>query len=85
MIARELIQYKLQPALDECDLHRRRMHRAWSDATEFQAMQPQARSELTEDEVRTLDQLVFRFGRLQDAIGVRLIPALLQLAHAGVA
>ncbi|WP_137890796.1 hypothetical protein [Ramlibacter sp. 2FC] len=34
-----------------------------------------------DDQVRTLDQLVFRFGRLQDAMGTRLLPALLQLTQ----
>lgn len=79
MTAQELIQYKLLPALDECDMHRQRMHQAWSDATRFQAMQSAGSFTLSDDEVRTLDQLVFRFGRLQDAIGARLLPTLLRL------
>ncbi len=81
MTERELIQFRLRPALDECNLHRQRMHQAWSEGTRFQAMQPAASAALSEDEVRTLDQLVFRFGRLQDAMGVRLLPALLQLVQ----
>ncbi len=34
---------------------------------------------LSEDKIRVTDQVIFRFGRLQDAIGARLLPALLQL------
>ena len=38
-------------------------------------------SKLSEPQVSVCDQLVFRFGRLQDAMGTRLLPALLQLAQ----
>ena len=81
MNATDIATYKLQPALDECALHRQRLHRAWLDACAFDAMQGATVAALTEDQVRTLDQLVFRFGRLQDAIGSRLLPALLQLTQ----
>jgi hypothetical protein len=77
----ELIQFKLQPALDECILHRQRLHQAWLEACTFQPLTAGATSALTEDQVRVLDQLLFRFGRLQDAIGTRLLPALLQLTQ----
>lgn len=78
---RELIQFKLQPALDECVLHQRRLHSAWLEACTFEPLKPDAGTVLTEDQVRVLDQLVFRFGRLQDAMGTRLLPALLQLTQ----
>ena len=85
MQAQEIIQFKLQPALAECALHRHRLHRAWLEAKEFGALAPSASEvlppALSDDEVRTLDQLVFRFGRLQDAMGTRLLPALLQLTQ----
>lgn len=79
MKTQELVNFKLQPALSECQLHRKRLHQAWLEAIDFDALTDATVATLTDDEVRTLDQLVFRFGRLQDAIGTRLLPALLQV------
>lgn len=78
----QIIEFKLKPALAECVLHRQRLHRAWSEASAFptfQASTASAAPPLTEDQIRVTDQVVFRFGRLQDAIGTRLLPAMLQL------
>jgi len=83
MQTKEIIEFKLKPALAECALHRQRLHQAWLEASEFEAFKPTQTqpTPLSDEEVRTLDQLVFRFGRLQDAIGTRLLPALLQLTQ----
>ena len=77
----EIIEFKLLPALRECALHQARMHSAWAEAVEFPALQEGSETLLTESQIRTLDQLVFRFGKLQDAIGTRLLPAMLQLVQ----
>jgi hypothetical protein len=77
----DIIAFKLQPALAECELHRKRLHQAWLEASAFDAFKTDTSCMPTEPEVRTLDQLVFRFGRLQDAMGTRLLPALLQLTQ----
>jgi hypothetical protein len=79
MKPREIIDFKLVPALRECELHQARARSAWVEAVEFPALQEQATTPLTDSQIRTLDQLLFRFGKLQDAIGTRLLPALLQL------
>jgi hypothetical protein len=78
----QIIEFKLKPALAECVLHRQRLHRAWSEVLVFAAFQASTASAappLSEDQIRVTDQVVFRFGRLQDAIGTRLLPAMLQL------
>lgn len=77
--AQEWMQYKIQPALRECDAHQQRLHQAWLESALFPAMQADMAIPLTEPEVRTLDQLVYRFGRLQDTMGTRLLPALMAL------
>ena len=77
----DLIALKLHPALAECELHRKRLHQAWLEASAFDVFKPNSSCLPTEPEVRTLDQLVFRFGRLQDAMGTRLLSALLQLTQ----
>lgn len=81
MTPSDLIALKLQPALAECELHRKRLHQAWLEASAFDVFKPNSSCLPTEPEVRTLDQVLFRFGRLQDAMGTRLLPALLQLTQ----
>jgi hypothetical protein len=76
----EMIAYRLQPALVEYEQHLRRLHSAWGEAKDFSYWISDAQ-ELNDDQVRTLDQLLFRFGKLQDAIGSRLLPATLQLVE----
>lgn len=74
----EILEFKLRPALAECEQHRLRMHAAWEEALTFPPLQKGLAGELSEEQIRTLDQLLFRFGKLQDAIGTRLLPAILQ-------
>lgn len=78
---REIVDFKFSPALAECDQHQRRLHNAWLEATEFAPLKEGSAEQLDESQVRTLDQLLFRFGRLQDAIGTRLLPATLQMVQ----
>ena len=75
----DIIELKLHPALKECQQHQLRLHAAWEEATTFSPLEKDSTEELTDDQVRTLDQLLFRFGKLQDTIGTRLLPATLQL------
>ena len=78
----EIVLYKLQPALDECRLHQARLHQAWLEAKDFEAFLSETlHAQLSDPQVRVCDQLVFRFGRLQDAMGTRLLPALMQLTQ----
>jgi hypothetical protein len=77
----EIIEFKLQPALKECSQHLLRLTAAWDEATSFESLQEGVVADLSDEQVRTLDQLVFRFGKLQDAIGTRLLPATLQLVQ----
>ena len=80
MNRQELIQFKLNPYLKECEQHRAHLQSAWLEAVDFPALKTEAKDyTLTDSQIRTLDQLIFRFGKLQDAIGTRLLPTLLQL------
>jgi len=81
MTNQEIIVLKLQPALKECEQHLRRLHAAWEEAVTFTALEEKSVTDLSDEEVRTLDQLLFRFAKLQDAIGTRLLPAALQLVQ----
>lgn len=75
------IEFKLRSALNECELHHKRLHSAWLDAVTFPTIEKNSTNPFTDTEVRTLDQLVFRFGKLQDAMGGRLLPNLLKYLH----
>ncbi len=79
MTDQEIVAFKLVPAMKECESHRARLNSAWGEAAEFPQLREGATDPLAESQIRTLDQLVFRFGKLQDAIGTRLLPAMLQL------
>ncbi|MCK5915064.1 MAG: hypothetical protein KAG92_02910 [Deltaproteobacteria bacterium] len=81
MNRQEIIALKLSPALKECRQHRRRLHVAWEEAVTFPPLEEDSTEELSDEQVRTLDQLLYRFGKLQDAIGTRLLPAMLQLVQ----
>jgi hypothetical protein len=72
----DTLRDKLEPALQECQLHQQRLHAAWQELMQSQCLQADS---LTESQVRVADQMVYRFGRLQDAMGTRLLPALLQI------
>ena len=71
-----ILHDKLEPALQECLLHQRRLHTAWQELLQSRGLES---DKLNEEQVRIADQMVYRFGRLQDAIGTRLLPALLQI------
>ena len=81
MNSREITTLKLNPAMKECSQHQLRLHAAWEEAVNFASLKEDSTEELTDGQVRTLDQLIFRFGKLQDAIGTRLLPATLQLVQ----
>jgi hypothetical protein len=73
------INLKLRPALQECQLYQMRLHAAWEEAIDFPAIKDGTIQNLTEEQIRTLDQLVPHFAKLQDAMGVRLLPAALHI------
>jgi hypothetical protein len=79
MNKQDSINLKLRPALQECQLHQMRLHAAWEEAIDFPAIKDGTIQNLTETQIRTLDQLVFRFAKLHDAMGVRLLPAALHI------
>ena len=81
MNGQEIIESKLRSALKECEQHRLRLHAAWEEGVAFKALEDGSVAELTDEQVRTLDQLLFRFAKLQDAIGMRLLPAALKLVQ----
>jgi hypothetical protein len=74
----EIIRLKLLPALAECERHRDRLRYAAARSAAVFPLTPERYQALTDAEGAFLDQMLFRFGKLQDAMGQRLLPAILR-------
>ena len=70
----------LQAALKECERHAAVLREAREEigATHFTAAAVQ---HLASDTLRILDQMAYRFGKLQDTLGLRVLPAILDLSE----
>jgi hypothetical protein len=78
MTPEEIIELKLTPALKECHLHQRRIDYALKQLKGKQPVTAAQWSELDDETIADIDQLLFRYTKLQDAMGQRLFPAILQ-------
>lgn len=79
MKALDIIAFKLEPALKECRLHQRRLRSAHARLGGKLPLEAAQWETLDEGTVTDIDQLLFRYNKLQDAIGQRLFPAILHL------
>ena len=61
--------------LHECDAHQKRLRQAKARCESFFPLDPRTYSELTDNQVEHVDQLVYRFTKLQDTLGNKLFPA----------
>ena len=79
MNPREVLDWKFEPALRECRLHERRLTYALDQlASKLPATGDQWEA-MDDETVADIDQLLFRYNKLQDAMGQRLFPAVLML------
>jgi len=75
----EIIALKLEPAINECRLHLRRLKYALGRLESKFPLTAREWQTLDDETVGDIDQLLFRYNKLQDAIGQRLFPAILNL------
>lgn len=68
---------RLATAVKACSQHATRLHEAIRDLTQYMPTKAAAIGSANAIEVRTIDQFVYRFGKLQDTTGNQLFPALL--------
>lgn len=68
---------KLSAALKECEKHLLRLNSAYEKMNNFMPLSPEKYQQLTDDEIEHIDQYLFRFSKLQDAIGERLFKSVL--------
>jgi hypothetical protein len=70
---------KVKKAINECLLHQKRLAHAVSKLEKFMPLTIAQYKKLEEDQIETLDQYLYRFAKLQDAIGQRLFAGVLEL------
>jgi len=71
-------QLKQQKIINECNKHILRMNSAYRKIATALPLDKDKYTKLNEDEVEHIDQYLFRFAKLQDAIGQRLFKSILQ-------
>jgi len=66
---------RIESAIRENDTHLQRLDRAKRLLAEFFPLTTETFQNLTEEQIEHIDQFVYRFTKLQDSMGTRLLPA----------
>ena len=69
---------KLAKLFNECDKHHLRLNHAAEKMVLFMPLNADRCLALSEDEIEHIDQFLFRFAKLQDTIGEKLIISILE-------
>jgi hypothetical protein len=69
---------KLKIIIETCNIHRERMLYAQSNLETIFPVSPDNMKSLTADQITLTDQLIYRFSQLQDTIGNKLFPLILE-------
>ncbi len=69
---------KLKNTLETCNTHRERMLYALSGLEKIFPVDPDNMKNLTPDQISLTDQLIYRFSQLQDTIGNKLFPLIIE-------
>ena len=78
-MSESMIELKVKQVIAACELHQKRIAYAVEQLQNFMPLTPERYQILTDHEVEALDQFLFRFAKMQDAIGQRLFPGILEL------
>ena len=73
-----MIDLKIQKLIVECDKHLKRINGAYLKMSIFMPLDENKYQQLSDDEIEHIDQFLFRFAKLQDAIGEKLFMLLLE-------
>lgn len=73
----DIVQQRLQDAWRECQRHVHHLRHALTSLETELPLSGDRLAKLNDEAIQDLDQFVLRFGKLQDAIGARLLPAIL--------
>ena len=69
---------KLTEAVQLCTIHSERMHFAWEKVKDHFPLDKEKYKQLQPEELSFMDQLIFRFSKLQDSMGGKLFPSILE-------
>jgi hypothetical protein len=72
------LEYKLRTVIEVCEKHRQRMFYAVDSLEDIFPLNPNSVRKLSPEQVSHTDQLIYRFSRLQDTMGTKLFPLILQ-------
>lgn len=75
----DLVKHKVGRAVRECEIHLDRMGYAMRAMDRFMPLDQAAYARFSMEQVQVVDQFVFRFSKVQDAMGERLFKAALEL------
>ena len=73
----EIARERLRKLFFECDKHLERMMGAANDMRKFMPLNEEKYTTLSDTQVRIIDQFLFRFSKLQDAMGQKLFKRVL--------
>lgn len=73
----DVARHQLTDAWRQCQRHFHHLRHALNSLEGVVPLRGKQLASLDDDAIQALDQFVLRFGRLQDAMGVRLLPATL--------
>lgn len=66
------ISTKIAKVMAECELHQQRIEYSLDKLKQFMPLDSEKYQTLSDEQVEALDQFLFRFAKLQDAMGQRL-------------
>jgi hypothetical protein len=72
----EMVQHRIETAIKECEAHLARLEGAAARLTDSFPLTETSLKDMPDEMVTVLDQFIYRFTKLQDAIGTRLFPAM---------
>jgi len=71
-------KYKLKTVIEVCSIHHQRLGYALDFIKEIFPLNSESTLELSQEQISHTDQLIYRFSQLQDTIGSKLFPLILQ-------
>jgi hypothetical protein len=73
-----VIDLRLERVISECDKHLKRINSAYLKMSMFMPLDASRYQKLSDDEIEHIDQFLYRFAKLQDAMGEKLFLLILE-------
>ena len=75
---RQEINERLQREFDICDKHILRINEALEELSSTLPLTTESYAQLSSEQIRCIDQFIFRFSKLQDAMGAKIFRYILE-------